>query len=100
MNECFIICPNWEYQPSNVPFFPCFYFLRKRHILRKIVGESPRFYIHGDLLKRLTADVIYAFYNNVFNKDIEFYKQYEEVEEFNQSITSKFNIDIVSSPYT
>ena len=58
----------------------------------------------ADPLKRPTADelcdIIYNWRNEVGDeKDTEFYRQYKEAEEFNESMTSNSNV-ISPSPYT
>ena len=56
--------------------------------------------LDADPLKQPTAGELHVSFDNWWeNKnDTEFYKQYKEAEEeFNKSITSKSNIDIVSS---
>ena len=62
--------------------------------------------LDADPLKRPTADELfgilkswYDYVENYIVKDTEFYKQYEEAEEFNQSVISKSNI-VSSSSYT
>jgi serine/threonine protein kinase len=52
--------------------------------------------LDADPLKRPTADRLYSiineFYSNKSDKSTEFYKQYKEAEEFNQSIISKSSV--------
>ena len=61
--------------------------------------------LDADPLKRPTTDELFSIIENWFDendnirKNTEFYKQYEEAEEFNQSITSKLNTSLnISSP--
>ena len=63
--------------------------------------------LDADPLKRPTADELYDILNDwkyevCYKKDTEFYKQYKETEEFNQSITSKLDTpsNIPSPSYT
>src|SRR5207248_2521213 len=60
--------------------------------------------LDADPLNRLTADQLTSIINNWWyeiehEQDTEYYKQYNEAEEFNKSITSKLNTSLnISSP--